>query len=90
MGRRTAVVILVVLYCSIGLLIGGCSKVTDENYAKIETGMDYDEVIAILGPPDEVKDAVGTKSAVWGKGSRTISIKFVADKVVYRSAKGLD
>lgn len=90
MRRWTAVVILVVLCCSIGVSISGCTKVTNENYAKIETGMDYDDVVAILGPPDEVEDAVGTKSAVWGKDPKTISIKFIADKVVYRSAKGLD
>jgi len=42
-----------------------------------------------LGKPAEAKDALGTKSCVWGKGDKTISIKFVADKVVYHSAKGL-
>ena len=90
MRRWTAVVMLIVLCGAIGLLASGCSKVTNENYAKIETGMSYDEVVAILGAPDDVTDAVGTKSAVWGKAPKTISVKFVADKVVFRSAKGLD
>jgi hypothetical protein len=76
--------------CLIGLLISACSKITNENYAKIETGMRYDEVVAILGPPDKVEEVVGTKSAVWGKEPKTISIKFVADMVVFRSAQGLD
>lgn len=90
MRRWTAVVILIVLCGAIGFLASGCSKVTNDNYARIETGMRYDEVVAILGPPDEVTDVVGTKSAVWGKAPKTISVKFVADKVVFRSAKGLD
>ena len=89
MRQRTAIAILA-LCCALILLAGACSKITNENYAKIETGMSYDEVVAILGPPDAVDDVVGTKSAVWGKEPKLISIKFVADKVVFRAAKGLD
>lgn len=90
MRRWTWIVMLMVLCGAIGLSASGCSKVTNENYARIETGMDYDEVVAVLGAPDEVTDAMGTKSAVWGRAPKTISVKFIADKVVFRSAKGLD
>lgn len=89
MQRRIAIVLLVVLGI-LGLLTSGCSKITNENFAKIETGMSYDEVVAILGPPNQVDDVIGTRSAVWGQEPKTISIKFVADKVIFRSAKGLD
>jgi hypothetical protein len=88
--RRTTLLAIMALCMALLFLAIGCSKITNENYAKIETGMSYDEVVAILGPPDEVDDVLGTKSAVWGKDPKTISIKFIADKVVFRSAKGLD
>jgi hypothetical protein len=89
MSRRFAVVMLVLL-TSVSLMTIGCSKINKENYDKIEVGMTYDEVTSILGAPDETKDVIGTRSCVWGKASETISIKFVGDKVVFHSAKGLN
>lgn len=89
MSRRFTVFALVLLV-AICLMAIGCSKINKENYDKIEVGMTYDEVTAILGAPDEAKDVIGTKSCVWGKASETISIKFVGDKVVFHSAKGLN
>ena len=87
MPRRIAIIVLVVLMAV--ALVVGCSKINKDNYDKIEVGMTYDEVVAILGTPDEVTDAIGTKSCVWGKAPQTISIKFVGDKVVFHSAEGL-
>jgi len=84
--RVTAMLVLAVMALAVGV---GCSKVTAENYAKIETGMEYKDVVAILGTPTEAKEAMGTKSCVWGKDGKTISIKFVADKVVFHSAQGI-
>ena len=88
MPRRFTILALVFLV-TVSLMMIGCSKINKENYDKIEVGMTYDEVTAILGAPDETKDVIGTKSCVWGKSSETISIKFVGDKVVFHSAKGL-
>ena len=80
----------------VGLLIGalmlfaGCSKINQENYDKIEIGMSYEEVVAILGPPVACESVIpGTQSCDWGKDARMISLKFAADHVVFRSAKGL-
>ena len=87
MTRRIAIIVLVALMAV--ALVVGCSKINKDNYDKIEVGMTYDEVVAILGTPDEVTDAIGTKSCVWGKAPQTISIKFVGDKVVFHSAEGL-
>jgi hypothetical protein len=87
MPRRIAIIVLVALMAV--ALVVGCSKINKDNYDKIEVGMTYDEVVAILGTPDEVTDAIGTKSCVWGKVPQTISIKFVGDKVVFHSAEGL-
>lgn len=87
MSRRISVVVLIALI-AVSLVVG-CSKINKENYDKIQLGMTYDEVEALLGTPDEVKDVIGTRSCVWGKAPQTISIKFVGDKVVYHSAEGL-
>jgi outer membrane protein assembly factor BamE (lipoprotein component of BamABCDE complex) len=35
------------------LAIAACSKVTQENFAKIEEGMSEEQVIALLGSPTE-------------------------------------
>jgi SmpA / OmlA family len=86
MYRRILVIVLMLL---ITVSLVGCSKINRDNYEKIQVGMTYDEVEAILGTPDEAHDAIGTRSCVWGKAPETISIKFIADKVVFHSAKGL-
>ena len=87
MSRRIAISVLIALI-AVSLVVG-CSKINKENYDKIQMGMTYDEVEAILGTPAEAKDVMGTKSCVWGKAPATISIKFVGDKVVFHSAEGL-
>ena len=87
MSRRISVVVLIALI-AVSLVVG-CSKINKENYDKIQIGMTYDEVEALLGTPDEAKDVIGTKSCVWGKAPQTISIKFVGDTVVFHSAEGL-
>jgi len=87
MSRRISVIVLIALI-AVSLLVG-CSKINKDNYDKIQVGMTYDEVEAILGRPDEAKDVIGTRSCVWGKAPETISITFVGDKVVFHSAEGL-
>ena len=62
------------------------SKVNEENYNKIQTGMTYNEVINILGDDYEVgSDAnVGgyTSSCyIWENGGYTITVIFLNGKV---------
>ena len=84
------ITLLVLLVFAVFLLTTvGCSKITLENYEKIEVGMTYDEVVTILGTPDESHDVIGTKSCIWGEEPEIISIKIVGDKVIFHSAKGL-
>ncbi len=84
--RRSGVVLLVVSV----LVIWGCSsKINQENYKKIKIGMGYEEVAAILGEPVQCESVLGANSCDWGDEKRMINIKFVADNVVFRSAKGL-
>ena len=71
------------------LLLAACSKVTQENFAKVQNGMTEQEVIAILGSPTEstsreVLGISGTAS-VWRSGDAEISIRFVGGKVALKS-----
>lgn len=84
--RWIGVILLIVTLLA---LCGCSSKINQENYKKIEIGMSFDEVAAILGAPVACESVLGTRSCDWGKESRMINIKFVADNVVFRSAQGL-
>jgi len=67
----------------------GCSKITQENYDKIKVGMDYQQVLEILGEADKCDGALGAKSCIWGDDQKNIKIKFVADKVIIPTMTGL-
>lgn len=87
MKKLLKFMILTTLLLSFTLI--GCSKLSKENYDKIKVGMDYQQVIEIIGEPDKCDAAVGTKSCIWGSETKNISIKFVVDKVILPSMKGL-
>jgi hypothetical protein len=74
---------------ALSLALVGCSKVNKENYDKVKVGMDYSEVIEVVGDPDKCKETLGTKSCVWGDDSKNIKVSFVADKVLLPSSNGL-
>lgn len=84
-GRRCARVGVTALLVSL-LLVGCGSKVTQENFDKIQAGMSQDEVVAILGEPTESSGAsVGPISGgtwIWKKDRATIVIQFVGGKVL--------
>ena len=71
------------------LLLVGCSKVNKENYAKLSMGMNYDEVVAVLGEPDKCEEVMVAKSCNWGESPTSISVKFIAGKVALLSNEGL-
>lgn len=73
----------------IALLAAGCSKLTQENYAKVQTGMSLDEVSTILGKPDSCSETLGVKKCTWGDEQSHVSINFVADKVLLTNAKNI-
>jgi uncharacterized protein YceK len=79
---------LLVLLSSCALL-AGCSKVNQENYAKLSVGMSRAEVETLLGSPAECSGAIGLASCTWGDDKAGISVQFAADKVVVFSASGL-
>lgn len=71
------------------LLLAACSKVTQENYSKIQEGMTEQEVQAILGSPTEssTKTVLGISGTAsrWVSGDAAITIRFVNGKVAVSS-----
>jgi hypothetical protein len=67
----------------------GCGKLKTENYEKLKTGMEYGEVIKILGNADECSSAIGIKKCTWGDSKKHIKVNFAGDRVILFSAKGL-
>lgn len=71
------------------LLLAACSRVTPENYAKLEAGMSREAVYELLGQPDEISGGgVGklTMSAESWRGARhRISVTFAGDTLALKS-----
>ncbi|MBT9569382.1 MAG: hypothetical protein IV085_13925 [Thiobacillus sp.] len=78
-----------VLTAGLLLLLLGCSKLTLENYDRITPGMDYDEVTDLLGTPTSCDDVMGVRSCLWGDDTRTVTVNFVAGKVLLFSSSNL-
>mgnify|MGYP001297387353 CR=1 FL=1 len=68
------------------LLIAACgSKISAENFERIQTGMAQKDVIAVLGEPTETSNVsiagLSGGMATWRDGNTVISVQFVNDKV---------
>ncbi len=71
------------------LLLAACSKITQENFGRIQDGMSEQEVAVLLGPPTssssvQVLGISGTSSK-WEAGDAVISVRFVNGKVALKS-----
>jgi len=71
------------------VLLAGCSKVSEENFGKVQEGMTEEQVMAILGKPTEANSVAvlgvsGTTSRWVGNGA-TITVRFVNGKVALKS-----
>ena len=75
---------------ALALLLAACSKLTEANYAKLKTGMTIDEVEAVMGSADKCDEALGFRSCEWGSEERYIRVKYMGEKVIALSKKGLD
>ena len=71
------------------LLLSGCDKVSQENFARLEAGMSRGEVEQLLGKPTECSGALAFTSCTWGDQERFISVQYAADKVLMFSGRGL-
>ena len=71
------------------VLLAACSKVTQENFAKIQEGMSEEEVMGLLGSPTEsnsinVLGVSGTASR-WVGRDAVITVSFVNGKVALKT-----
>lgn len=71
------------------IVIAACSKVTIENYNRLEVGMRYDEVTRLLGKPTRCTDVLTLRTCTWGDERRFINVGFVADQVVFFNAENI-
>ena len=84
----SALVKRTVLALAAALLLASCSKVTQENFAKVQDGMSEEAVRAILGTPTEsssmtVLGVSGTVSR-WVSSDAVITVRFVNGKAALR------
>ncbi len=70
-------------------LLAGCGRLSQKNYEKLKVGMEYDEVVRILGKPDTCSGALFARNCVWGSEQKNITVSFVGDKVVMYASKNL-
>jgi len=80
--RTVMLLVLLAMLC-------GCSKLTVDNYAKIKTGIEYNEVVRILGKPDSCSEALFVKSCIWGSEQKNITVSFVSDKAMLSSCRNV-
>lgn len=77
------------LLMSLFVVLIACTKVTQENYTKLQVGMSMQQVIAILGEPTDSKSAdimgVSVTSADWKSQGVEIDIQFLNDQVEIKS-----
>jgi hypothetical protein len=71
------------------LLLAACSRISQENFAKIETGMPEQEVLSLLGSPTEsssvaVLGVSGTASRWVGRDAE-ITVRFVGGRVAAKT-----
>lgn len=79
-----------ILAAGLMLALLGCSRLTLENYSKIEAGMSYDEVTQLIGEPVKCDDVMGVRSCSWGDEKRSASVTFAGDKVLLFSSSNLN
>lgn len=83
---RNAVHAIVIAWLA---LAAACSKVTQENFLKIQEGMTEQEVTALLGRPSESNSVnllgVSGTSSRWVSGDAVIAVSFVNGKVALKS-----
>lgn len=74
---------------SAALVLAACSKVTQENFARIQDGMTEQQVAAILGGPTETSSSsilgISGTSSIWKDGDATVTVRFVNGKVAMKS-----
>ena len=97
---RSTLALLVAV--TLGLNLAGCigSKVTKENFDKLETGitgMNVQKIKDVMGEPTEQNSGgiglagvgVSGRTMTWKDGNRSISIVFINDQAISKSQVGM-
>jgi hypothetical protein len=71
------------------VLLAACSKINQQNFSKLSTGMPKAEVEKLLGSPTDCSGALGMSSCTWGDKNSFISVQYAGDKVLMFSGQGL-
>ncbi len=79
-----------VITCSVLLLtLAACSRVTADNYDKLETGMSRAQVHALLGEPDDVSGGgIGRMTLMterWEGRKHVINVTYAGDELALKS-----
>ena len=73
----------------LALLVAACSKVTADNFDKIQEGMSEPEVRALLGTPTESNSVtvlgVSGSASRWRGGDAEIVVRFINGKVALKT-----
>ena len=78
-----------IMLLAVLLSLAGCSKLTEANYAKLKSGMTIDEVEAVIGSADRCEETLGFRACEWGDQEHYIHVKYIGEKSVSISKKGL-
>ena len=82
---------LVFIYLIIILALAGCTQISEQNFNKIQVGMDMSQVNLILGPPTTTNSVnffgASATTSVWKNQSTEITILFVNNKVEIKGLK---
>jgi len=90
-GRTAPVSILAALLLMVSACSGPApSSVTRANYDKLSLGMTFEAVTEIMGTPPYHSKRFGLDEYTWVNGDRHIHAKFLANRAIYYSSKGLD
>jgi hypothetical protein len=88
MSNKTKLLLFALLV--ILIFSASCSKVTKENYDKLEMGMEYNKVTEFLGDPKSCTESIGVKSCTWGNESKYIEVNFLGDKTLVFKSFGIN
>ena len=71
------------------MILAACSKITQENFGKVQDGMSEQDVQSLLGSPTQSSSmqvlGVSGTSSKWVGGDATTAIQFVNGKVALKS-----
>ncbi|MDD2899439.1 MAG: DUF3862 domain-containing protein [Desulfuromonadaceae bacterium] len=81
--------VCLIIVLSLLIMLTGCSRLTIENYSRIKTGLEYSEVVKILGKPDTCSDVMYVKSCVWGNEQKNITVNFMGDKALLFTSRNI-